>query len=237
MTRGVFDGLPLCELHGDLLRNIKGIRVSQDLYDDLSDDPEDWKLAIDTELRSKPVPLREPKVIYRPFDRAAWREAVRFPFEHWARSPFSDGRYGVWYGSDKLKTTVFETVYHWIRMLRTAGFDRHDREIVGERRVYRVRCDAALLDFRDRVGAFPTLVDSEDYGFTQEVGRRIRREGHPGLINRSARCDGDVHALFSPKVLSDPRNHCDLTYRLDPNRADAVRVERKPGRTAWRVRI
>ena len=33
------------DFHDDLVRNIKGIRASQHLFDDLSDDPEEQALA------------------------------------------------------------------------------------------------------------------------------------------------------------------------------------------------
>jgi hypothetical protein len=37
------------ELHRDLVRNIPGIRRSQDLFDDPSDDPNDWNVAVAAE--------------------------------------------------------------------------------------------------------------------------------------------------------------------------------------------
>lgn len=49
-----FAGLPLADVHQDLARNIKSIRVSQDLFDDLSDDPADWEIAQQHELATKP---------------------------------------------------------------------------------------------------------------------------------------------------------------------------------------
>ena len=44
------------DFHADLVRNIPGIRTSQHLFDDLSDDPADWDVAIATEaLQRQPA--------------------------------------------------------------------------------------------------------------------------------------------------------------------------------------
>ena len=37
------------DFHGDLVRNIPGLRRSAHLFDDLSDDPADWEVAIASE--------------------------------------------------------------------------------------------------------------------------------------------------------------------------------------------
>lgn len=228
MIQALFERLTLRDFHDDVLRNIKTVRSSQDLYDDLSDDPRDWQAAITAELTVKPD-YSDPDIIRRPFEESDHFNAIGFPFEHWNVSRYSDGRYGVWYGGDTLETTIHETVYHWRRFLAAAeGFATHDREIVGERRVFRVRCDAALLDFRPRVADFPALIAPDDYHYTHEVGRRVKREGHPGILSKSARCDGGQFAVFRADVLSDPRNCCDLTYRIDP-RHGVVDVERQVG--------
>jgi len=49
-----FAGLPLADVHQDVAHNIKSIRVSQNLFDDLSDDPADWEIAQQHELATKP---------------------------------------------------------------------------------------------------------------------------------------------------------------------------------------
>ncbi len=234
MSEDLFDGLALQPVNGDLLRNIKSIRQTQELFDDLSTEPADWEAAKQAELAAKPLAYTDQPILRRPFERARYFNAIRFPFENWARSRYSDGNWGVWYGADDLSVTIYETVYHWLRLLRAAGLAEHERDITGERRVYKVRCEAALLDLRPRVRGFPALVDGEDYSFTQDVGRRIHREGHPGLVSASARTKGDVHAVFREQVLSNPRNHCDLTYLLRPG-ADRVRVERQRGRKLMSV--
>ena len=78
---------------------------------------------------------------------------------------------------------------------------------------------------------FPALLHQTDYGFTQQVGARLQREGHPGLVTPSARyVEGLVYAVFNPATLSSPRVNCMLTYRL---KGEHIFVERRPGET-WR---
>ncbi|WP_297910506.1 hypothetical protein, partial [Thiomonas sp.] len=57
----------------------------------------------------------------------------------------------------------------------------------------------------------------------------IHHEGHPGLLTRSVRhAGGENLALFHSRVLSRPRLHGYLSYRLGQG---AIEVERQPGST------
>ena len=233
MTEAVFAVAGLAETHADLMRNIVSLRVSENLFDDLSAAAEDWDAAIALERMSKPQLFASPlPVIHRPFEEAHWNDAIAFPFRHWLRSRYSDGSYGVWYGSDAVETTVHETVYHWRQgLLADAGYDQPGIRI--ERKLYRVRCDAALVDLRPALKRFPALVHPADYTLTQQVGAKLRHEGHPGLVSKSARCEGEVCAVFNAQVLSNPRAVGYLSYTTTQ---DGVRVERQPGRTWLRLR-
>ena len=214
------------DLHVDLVRNIKGIRVSQNLFDDLSDDPVDQAVALAAELASR-LPSEAP-LLTRPFD---YGTALTYPFVDFNghATRFSDGLdYGVWYGSLELDTTVYETVHHW-REFITDSFPSEDRDIVAERRVLHVRCDAILIDLRSKERRERRLVERRDYRFTQALGRYLKQQNQNGLMVRSARCDGVNAAAFTPRVLSRARDLCFLTYRTNPTR-DLVRVERTPGR-------
>jgi hypothetical protein len=69
-----------------------------------------------------------------------------------------------------------------------------------------------------------------DYGVAQSVGARLHREGHPGLVTASVRrATGEIYAVLNPNVLSNPRQHSQLSYRLD---ARHIVIEKKPG-VAW----
>lgn len=222
-----FSRLSLRDCHHDVMRNIVSIRESQDLFDDLSVAPEDWALAQQVEIDTKPMPYRSPEpVIHRPFEEATWCNAIGWPFQHWQASRFSDGSFGVWYGSGSVETTVYETVYHWYHgLLSDAGFQ--DLAVVGERKVYRVHCRAVLLDGHRAAEHYPEVLHNSDYAAAQAVGARLHREGHPGLIMPSVRhAEGENTIVFNPEILSDPRFYCALTYRVTDQ---GVAVEKQPG--------
>lgn len=225
----LFARLTLADLDQDAVRNIVSLRESQDLFDDLSNDPSEWLLAqkVEDEVKPPPYASRKP-VIDRPFEDAQWFNAIDWPFKHWQASRFSDGSFGVWYGSESVETSVHESAYHWHRgLLSDAGYDR--MTVIAERKVYAVKCNAALLDFRQVVAQEPHLLHPTDYTFCQSVGLRIHREGHPGLLTQSVRRPaGDNLAIFNPAVLSNPRHSCHLTYKLERGQ---IVVEKQPGST------
>ncbi len=225
----LFAHIKLADIHQDVARNIVSLRESQDLFDDLTDDPAGWLLAQKVEDEVKPPPYSSHKpIIDRPFEDAQWFNAIDWPFKHWQTSRFSDGSFGVWYGSESVETTVYESTYHWYRgLLSDAGFEQ--MAVVSERKVYWVACNAALLDFRQVVAQEPDLLHPSDYTFCQTVGSRIHREGHPGLLTQSVRRPaGENLAIFNPAVLSNPRHNCQLTYRLEGGQ---IVVEKQPGAT------
>ncbi len=224
----LFSNLTLTDVHQDVIRNIVSLRESQDLFNDLTDNPEEWLLAQRVESEIKPPPYRShTPIIDRPFEDAEWFNAITWPFKNWQTSRFSDGSYGVWYGSNSAETTVFESTYHWYRgLLSDAGFEKET--VISERKLYTVACNAAMLDFRPVIhDQYPDLIHKTDYAFAQSVGTKIHREGHPGLVTQSARYqDGENYVVFNPAVLSAPRHHCHLTYRLV---AEHIVVEKMPG--------
>jgi len=214
------------DFHDDLVRNIPGIRESQDLFDDLSIDRRDWDIAIAVEGADR-VPTGS-ALITRPFD---YGTVISYSFDssHWHVTRFSDAsQYGVWYGSPELETTVYETGWHWFRFVRDS-FPEEDRQIATERRAFNVRCDALLLDLRGRESAYPDLVSRTSYAFTHRVGHIVHEQRLNGLLYRSARCNGTNAAIFRAERLSSARDHTFLTYRLNPVR-DSLVVERTPGR-------
>lgn len=222
LTRDSFD------YRADLIRNIQTIRVSQDLFDDLSPSVADQQVAITAEAAGR-IPSEAP-LITRPFD---YGTVITFPFAdfngHGTR--FSDGlAYGVWYGSLDIETTVYETVYHRHRFVMDS-FAGEDRAIVNERRVFQVRCDAILLDLRGKERKEKRLVDRVSYAFTQPLGAYLRKQGATGLLVKSARGPGENAAIFRVEALSGVRDVCHLTYTMNV-REDRVSVARTPG-TTW----
>ena len=216
------------DFHDDLVRNIPGIRQSQNLFDDLSSDVDDWELAVAAESAdSAPTPAA---LITRPFE---YGTVVTYSFEsgHWTQTRFSDGHsYGVWYGALELETTVYETAWHWSRFILDS-FAAEDRQIVTDRRVFNVRCDALLVDLRGKQVTYPDLVNRTSYAFTHQVGRYAHDQGLNGLLYQSARCPGPATsaALLRAERLSNVRDRAFLTYRFNPAR-DALLAERTLGR-------
>jgi hypothetical protein len=218
--------------HGELVRNIQTIRVSQDLFDDLSDDSAAQAVAIAAEAAGR-IPSDAP-LITRPFD---YGTVITFPFANFNGhgTRFSDGlRYGVWYGSLELETTVYETVYHRHRFLQDS-FAGEDRPIRSERRVFDVRCDAILLDLRGKEAKETRLVDRRSYAYTQPLGAYLQAQGSNGLLVKSARHEGMNAAIFRAEALSRVRDLCHLTYTMNP-RQDLAIVERTPGETWLEIR-
>jgi hypothetical protein len=175
--------------------------------------------------------FRDPKIIHRSFHYT--RSIIEYPFknEPYLFTRFGDGTYGVWYGSLEMKTTVFETGFHMIKA--EGAVEGLDEVVVRERAVYRVQCRAILIDLRGKQKSFPELV-ADKYGFTRQIGQRINREGHPGLLAPSSRYNGTNMVIFNPAVLSDPRLHCYLTYFFDPLTLK-IKVERTVGKTWLKV--
>lgn len=226
------EGIRIKDVDQDLYRNIVSLRESRDLFGDLSDDPAHWAAAQHLEMTTKPMQYDSGNpIISRPFEEADYREAVQFPFDHWAVSRFSDGSFGVWYGAEDLETTIAETVHHWrTGLLADAGWQGVQGVSI-ERRVHLVRCTAGLLDLTAQHGRWPWLT-ADSYPQCQELGARVHRDGYPGLWTPSARCEGVCTPIFRPGVLSSPRVQCYLTYRVEE---DGVCVERQPGVTLMRL--
>jgi hypothetical protein len=215
------------DFHGDLVRNIPGTVASQDVFEDLSDDPADSAVANAAEGAGRPV-ATDP-AIGRPFD---YGTVVSYSFDsrHWQQTRFSDGsQFGVWYGSLELETTVHETAWHWYRFVMDS-FPAESRVVTSEREVFDVRCDALLVDLRGQQASHPGLVDRDSYAFTQRVGEYLHAQGANGLLVDSARYHGSNAAVFRAGRLSRVRHRGCLTYRLDLARRQVV-VERSPGRT------
>src|SRR5512134_55425 len=211
---------------GDLVRNIPGIRRSQNLFDDLATSPSDWAVAMAAEGQERiPTPTA---IVTRPFD---YGSVISYSFEsaHWQSTRYSDGtRYGVWYGSLELETTVYETAHHWRRFLLDSYGDL-DRTIVSDRRVCDVHCSALLIDLRGKHAQYPDLVRRDSYDFTHQVGRYAHEQDLSGLLVQSARCAGINAAILRADRLSNVREKLFLTYRINVVR-DSFVAERARGR-------
>ena len=212
----------------DTFRNIVSLRESVDLFAELTDgDPHLGELAAQAEMRVKAhIPSG---MIERGFH---YSTSISYPFasEPYLISRYGNGSYGVWYGSLEYETTIHETAWHMlVEERRRAGAG----PVIRERAVYLVHCRAILVDLTDKKATFPDLV-ADDYSLTHQIGERLQKEGHPGLLAPSARCPGTNLVGFTPTVLHQPRMHSYLTYFCDPGQG-SVRIERQPGVLALQV--
>lgn len=110
-----------------------------------------------------------------------------------------------------------------------SGIEGNSDPIYRERAVYLIYCKALPIDLSGKEAEFSALI-GPDYGFTRQIGERLRREGHPGLLAPSARHRGGINLVaLSPAILSEPGLFCYLTYTCDPVRR-VVTVERTVGK-------
>ena len=213
-------------VEADTYRNIVSLRESANLFDELSDDPNDQAVAIQAELETKQdIYPSTPASIHKGF---VYNAAIAYPFltEPFLDTRFGDGSYGVWYGSMALITTIYETGYHAYRAI--VGVEDHPNLVTQERAIYNVHCAGILIDLSQKVARHPDLV-SNDYGVCHLIGKKLQKEGHPGILYASARTDGINVAVFNPQILSNPRNNCFLTYIIS-TRDKMIRVEREVGK-------
>ena len=211
---------------GELHRNIPSIRTSQSVFDDLSDDTAAQSLAIEIEQKSKGLPAPAEAIITRPFDYSA----LQFPFEreNWSQTRFSDGSFGVFYGSVELETTLHETLYHWIDFLNASEGFLDDGPIRTDRRVHLVEVDAILFNCVEKIAEYPDLVHPHDYSFTNRIGIHLHQEDRDGLLTQSARCDGVNAPILRRDRQLKSQVLCYLTYDVIPkDRSISVRRTRK----------
>lgn len=218
----------------DWYRNIVSLRVSENLWDDITDSDDTLDAIRNLESAFKPFKEPEP-TISRPFEEAEVvnpiADVIEYPFEHPSETRFSAGRYGVWYGAERLETSIHETVYHWRRAeLKIDHSQRNERIVTVHRRVHIVGCTACLVDLRSRLNETPSLL-SDNYSTCQRLGMELHDGGQPGVITESARDRGhEIVGVFRREALENVRNHCYLSYILDLDSLE-VRVERERGRT------
>lgn len=147
--------------------------------------------------------------LYHIVIQSVFQRAIFYP------TRYGDGSFPVWYGCLDPLTTIYETAFHMIREERDlAG---HPNEIVRRRLIFKVTCTAILIDLTRNRQFIHQLTDSGNYYFTQQIGKRIRNEQHPGLVSPSARHqNGKNLVIFNATCLSNPVLMEHLVYRLNP---------------------
>jgi len=212
------------DFNESVFRNIATIIPSEDLLDDLSDSPGARAYGEALVTRQRQGNDQYASVIGRPFIYGVSMAPDTVCSGMGSR--FSDGtKFGVWYGSLAILTTVYETIFHWVRFLTDAGMETETA--IAERRVFKVHASGILIDLRGKEEEFPDLV-SDHYDFTHRLGDYIHRAGQKGLLVQSARDAGGTNmAAFTPDILSDPRHQLYMSYMLE-NGAVGISLDTYP---------
>ncbi len=230
----MFSGLltTVIDFEGHAYRNIHTVIPSEDLLDDLSVKPSDRAYGEALVLEQREDNEHE-AVIDRPFQYGVAISPGKN--SRGTASRFSDGsHFGVWYGSLSVATTVFETVYHWLRMMEDAGLPgKYKGPITTHRRVFKLTARGILIDLRGKETEYPDLISDRDYRFTHQLGDYLHSAGQKGLLVRSARdTEGINVAAFSSDILFDPRHSCYMEYELDGKRLAVTTDTEEPRRWA-----
>lgn len=204
-----------------VLRNTVGITFDSTVFNDLSDEPNDWEKAQTLSQENLSAKLAVNNMVYH---------AIEYIFDQdtWLPSRFSNGTFPVWYGSLELETTFFETGFHWKHtLLADAGFLKKTFPIYATRTVFNTPCVSTLIDLREKIRDYPFLVqpDIGQYQQTQQVGLKLSKEGFPGLMTSSARKPRGINvAVFNKKILQHPKHHDNYLYEISPDNPSQIKV-------------
>jgi hypothetical protein len=206
----------LVEFHQPVFRNIQGVSLPFDEFDDLS---------VESSAQSFAHRISSPSQAKWTFDKLQYH-AIDFIFtrKSWLPTRFGNGTFPLWYGGVELKTTFYETLYHWKKTYLDSpqGFlqSMDNKVIETVRTVFTVDCNAALIDLRKKADQDDKLIHPETkmYPYTQQIGLRVYQEGYPGLITKSARDKaGENLVVFKKEILSAPEHYHNYIYEYDLN--------------------
>ena len=123
----------------------------------------------------------------------------------------------------EIETTVYETLYHWRRFIQDS-YPNLEHEVVGERRVFQVRCEAILIDLRAAVE--PRLVDRNDYSYLPARTLSLAARAS-GLLAPSAR-----GLALAPRFSGPRRCRRSATFASSPIACEVTRDGRAIARRA-----
>lgn len=134
-------------------------------------------------------------------------------------SRFSDGSYGVFYCTRDRETAIAETRYHQSLFMGATN----EPSMRLQMRLYSVEVNGEAADLRATAHAEPRLVDPDDYGYAQGIGRKLRAEGVQGILYPSVRQpDGECLAALRTGILRNCLHAAYLEYNWDGRAIDAV---------------
>ena len=132
-------------------------------------------------------------------------------------SRFSDGSYGVYYAAQALETAIAEVSHHRALFLSRTQEPAVDVDM----RLISATVDAPLHDLRalDNKKRAAALLDPNDYGAPQLLGRQLREAGSWGVQFPSVRHAGGLCVgVFRPKALRNARSGAHIALHWDGQR-------------------
>ena len=146
-------------------------------------------------------------------------------------SRFSDGTYGVYYAAHSLETAVAEVSHHRAVFLRRTDEPAIDVDL----RLITANVEAELHDlleadsdagFKSR---FASVLDPDDYGPSQRLGRRLRAAGSWGIRYPSVRhAGGECVGILRPRALRHAKAAAHLALHWDGTRITHWYEKRSP---------
>ncbi|MEO8311789.1 MAG: RES family NAD+ phosphorylase [Caldimonas sp.] len=147
-------------------------------------------------------------------------------------SRFSDGTYGVYYAAHSLETAIAEVSHHrgvFLRRTQEAAIDVDMRLITAS-------VEAELHDLLPAEGDAPAnsdryaaVLDPDDYGPSQSLGRRLRAAQSWGIRYPSVRhAGGECVGIFRPRALRHAKAAAHLALHWDGQRITHWYEKRKP---------
>jgi RES domain-containing protein len=134
-------------------------------------------------------------------------------------SRFSDGTYGVFYCARKRDTAIAETCHHSARFM--AATDEPPMRL--QMRLYSVEAAGEVTDLRESSRTEPRIVDPDDYGHAQGIGRQLRAGGAQGILYPSVRhAGGECLAALRTGLVKNCLHAAYLEYNWNGRGIDAV---------------
>jgi hypothetical protein len=159
--------------------------------------------------------------------------AVMAAFTHLNKdgSRFSDGSYGVYYAARSLETAIAEVSHHRAVFLRSTSEPAIDIDM----RVIAASVEADLHDLAEIDEAanapsrYAAVLDADDYGPSQALGRQLRAVESWGLRWPSVRhAGGECVGIFRPRALRHAKSAAHLALHWDGARITHWYEKRSP---------
>ncbi len=134
-------------------------------------------------------------------------------------SRFSDGSYGVFYCAHEKNTAIAETRHHTSRFLAAT----RETPMRLQMRLYSVQAEGEAVDLSQASVTAPRIVDPDDYGYAQGIGKQLRAEGAQGIVYPAVRNPaGLCLAALRTSIVRACLHAAYLEYHWNGTAVDAV---------------